>query len=1656
MGNFGVKYPKMIMRKQTIISILSLVCFAISAKGATALPYHNTCDDINTVTVLNESTQAAYKWQSASYSGDNVFRCKQGSSDAVRTVHATMWTPALAIETGKVYRVSALIGVNTPADVSKGRIAMYSSPAASASYTVLAEEGPLPQFTTSTRPLKALEAIFVGDASKPYIGITNSGGGVTVYFVVDDIIVEEYTGSLPPQEIENLNSAVDGKNVNITFTLPSKNLGNQDLGEITAVTLTRDGMSVKEWSSQTPGATLTYQDVVSTGGDYKYVVTASVGEDQTSKNITVNVGGVSAPDVFTTYQDKDENGETIGYNYKAAAVFEPDKGITINWYSAGDGVAYKVIRLGDRKVIADNVTALTVTDTDVDPQRANTYQYEISKIEGGNTSRLYISSAVSLGNSVPFIPNISNEATYEFTIVDADRDTDTWKALTSASEEKHGVTRYFYTPRCGDDWLITPGIMMEAGKSYRIDVDALCGSIAESNVKMGINAGRSNAIESQTEVLLEPVVFSQMTPRTHSVYYTTEETGNIFIGIRSLDPNGNHRFNDLGVSSIKVTEVAADTPKAVADFRMDYSATAGEGALRFTAPTQTVGGQPLVSITKIEICQDGELIKTIENAEPGKEYSEPVSFPLSKVIEFTVASVNSSSSLPAELTLMQLLPPYTNTFAKEEDANGFTIIEPSLAGYTWGYHSNSQAMRCYGGITDFHDDYLVSPALHLEAGNFYKIDFTTWLDRSDADYDYAFDNTIEVLLGNALTLEALKETVVQPYVIHGAADSQVLLKDWFTVPATGEYYLAWHVTSSPNRTREIFIDDINISAKIPDTYPAGVDNFKITPDAEGALNAKVTFNLPTKDMAGKPLAGNFYGYKLYCDGFEISEGAGELGKYVEFLHPASQGVHLFTVRCFGAEGEPTRDIEDVAYIGINRPGAVEFVEVTENTDNYGEVTLTWGVPEFDIDGFPLNTSDITYTVGQFVGNGSEAQEIEYATGVKTLSYTKQVMTNADTQEFMRFFVRANTSAGKGNPTVLTKYTAVGKPFTLPYKESFRNGFEEHRMIQEYPYEGKYASWGYNTYCPVTNVQPVDNDRGLGLMETMEPESGARLFTLRIELDTDNPVMTFYVYNQSNASRTDSNILGISVREGNGEFVVVDSKSIDEWAHGNPGWQKASVDLSAYAHKTVYIGLDGLAKNMTFIHIDNIVIDNPLDIDVALMGVAHPKVYVGKDHEVSVNLNNHGRLDASNVKVSLKLDDKEVETRTVEKVESGKTASIVFSNKLGREAVGRHVYSASITAEGDADGLNNSCEAPFFYLQDNAFPPVENLEAVMKDQEVELAWQLPNIPEAPEEITDDFESYPSWTTIATGGLGDYTLIDADGCAVGGFADHDLPNIPFGSKQSFVLWDFTDEYFAYDQSISDRYKAHSGNKCLVSSYAPGEESWTEDRLISPELTGEAQTISFYAKALEDDRPEIFQVYYSLDGTNLKDYVDNRFPRQTVGGKWKEFTYDLPEGTKYFVIEHYSNAYTGGYFFFLDDLTYTPVGDETLEIEGYNVYRNDALLTASPIEALNWIDSDPQDSRKKYAVSVVYDRGESPMVEANIQTTTIGDMTASNVKVWSSDGEIVIEGAEGFDFTVATVSGMVLTSRQAGAESIRIPVAAGIYIVNVNGQTYKLILN
>ena len=1640
--------------------------------AAEPIPYFNPGEDLSTIEGVNEGTSSNYIWHLYTLSNPNkVFRIKPSSTSTTYVGKGAIFTKELDFKADKSYEISVDVAAWAARDQSKAIIMLSKSVETDpAEKVVLHEIAPVPAKTSTA--LTTYKAYYSPTADTPWrVGVRNAGGGNISWFMVDNFRVREID-EMMPSAATGLTAAAEGKTVTVSFTTPTLSVVGKPLASLAKVCVLRDGRALTTLENQPPGAAISVKDNLSTLGTYKYSVVCYYGqvEGQLAET-SVTAGDISqiTPTFNSNYQyklERDESGYIkkddegfevrFGANYMCRATYTPGTGIVVDWEpyaSAPDTVQvkYKVVRVQDGKILADSTADLRVTDAEALSADRAMYTYKVTALYAGNVKDAYVSQTVSLHNPVPFRVTPSMEGFYEFGNYDEDHDMSKWAYGTTGSNAAKFKTPVQFSTRTAKQYLVFPGIDLKGGSTYRLDLGAFSSNIIEKMVGLDIRVGTANNPAGQT-VKIDSVSLSHMDTRDYSFYYTPAQDGQYFLSVVARCPNERAGFDNAGLSHIDLYEVPSTTPAAVDKISVAYSNTPGEAVISFRAPAKDVSGNDLAALAKIEILRNGEHFKTIDNPAPGSDITVPVTVEVGvHSLYATVPYTAAGPGLATSATVMITQPPYENYFDQESDLTGFTSINPGDNSKTWSYMPLQKAVRSYPSSGIDQNAYFVTPPIQLEGGYFYKLSFLNWM----VGDIYKQDNKLEVLVGTSPDIESMKKVVIAPFNVVGDNNSKVLIQEWFSMPETGQYYLAWHHTAPNGSAKEVYIDDIKISDKIVSTAPNGVTDLAIVPDPEGAMKGTVSFKLPTVDLAGNAIPGNIYRYTLYRDGKSVkSEYTKAPGTEITFedglvtSNPLTDGLHLYTVACESANTVVGREISDIAKFGIDLPGTCTDFSAVEDTLSYGTVKFTWERPTLDYEGFPLNTTKVTYTIGRLLVAQvtQEIYEDVFATGLDSCSLVYQVKKEDDPQEFCRFFLRATTSKGDARKTLTLPYIATGKPYEMPISESFSQMTTSISVVSQRTTDVP-AQWGYNSVNPVTGVAPVDDDGGQAIMETMFSGGGNRLLTAKILIDTIRPNLSFWVYNQSKEALRDTNELAIEMRVGNGSFVDVANKTIDAWAGGKPGWQKASVDLSAYAGKVVYLGFRGLANNFTFIHMDAVRLASSAARDLTVSAFSHEKPYVGMEHKLTATVENHGIETATGARATLLLDNVAVKTVDIPSIAPGASAELELSNVLDRTHVGRHTYSLRVDIEGDADTVGNRRAAARFLLADNDFPRVMALEGFPHHDRVSLQWAKPEIPESPVEITDDLESLEAWSTMATG-IGEYTLYDRDGGQVGGFQNVTMPNVPMYSKQSWYIFDASMEPFPSDSE--NRYRAYSGKHMLASMYLVNRETPVDDVIVSPRLSGKAQTIKFMARALSSQYPESFSVMYSTTTPDLK-ALDHAFPMQTnVGGEWTQYTYELPEGARYFAIRHYCAS---GYFLFVDDLTYTPEGAETLTHLGYNVYRDGQKQNHDLVSEPAWEDRNPVKSAMNYGVSAVYDRGESPLATVTAIYTGVEGIYGNEVSVETGSGIIRVSGAEGLDVTVMNAAGMVATTQRATDSALEIRVPAGVYIVRVGTLSAKV---
>ena len=318
---------------------------------------------------------------------------------------------------------------------------------------------------------------------------------------------------------------------------------------------------------------------------------------------------------------------------------------------------------------------------------------------------------------------------------------------------------------------------------------------------------------------------------------------------------------------------------------------------------------------------------------------------------------------------------------------------------------------------------------------------------------------------------------------------------------------------------------------------------------------------------------------------------------------------------------------------------------------------------------------------------------------------------------------------------------------------------------------------------------------------------------------------------------------------------------------------------------------------------------------------------------------------------------------------------------------------------DLDITDNKAELTI-RLEDSEKPKVQNLSAKREQSNVSLVWEAPNT--APETVTEDFERYDAWSTE----FGDWTLIDANKGYSGGFFDdlwypNQFTQFAYIIFNPFVLGENVARLnpwlkpFSGQQYASVPYELDATGQVYVNS-----NNW----IISPKLSGQAQTISFYVHNMTVNDVAYIENYDVLCSTSGKEITDFTTVlaenRQAVSGEWEKVSINVPAGTTYFAI-HQKTPQTG-LMFGIDDVTYTK---ETPTPISYAIYKAGERINTVPVGFHHYVDVNAGES-VQYAVTAIYADGtESAPVEVNVPTGIQSVITDGQpVDVYTIDGKLV----------------------------------------------------
>ncbi len=986
----------------------------------------------------------------------------------------------------------------------------------------------------------------------------------------------------------------------------------------------------------------------------------------------------------------------------------------------------------------------------------------------------------------------------------------------------------------------------------------------------------------------------------------------------------------------------------------------------------------------------------------------------------------------------------------------FTVIDANNDenddyGFRWYFGPNQRAAwyYCTPTVADNDaDDWLITPAIAFESDKVYRLQFDT--------YGYMGGvNTVDVVLGSHPVVEKMTHKIhTEEYETPGYSGSQPLNVECLFVPAPTDARVGFHNVG--NNSDHMFLDNIYISVYGTAGIPGMVSDLKAEL-ADGGV--KLTFKAPDLTAGGEKLSSikDIKVYRTNADGDVLTTiSAPTPGTQQEFVDVNyGTGLKTYMIVASNDEGAGLR-----ASVSINTyadvPRAVENFTMTPH-NGWSDAMLEWNYPASmtGVNGGVLTEEDITYDIYRTLNNNTSL----IAQGVSGTSYFDNTcsssMPDGRRQVYVSYRIVPRTNGGEGASTS-TGQVMMGLSYQLPFNESWRM-----QSQQNYTWTtancSTNSSWFINSdtaYDPRAICQ--DGDYGqVSFGGSRYGYSSGDYVSPRIDVSNfANTKVSFYLYRCN-----DSNTQGSSVQIG---FISEDAgreilPTRYEVYNTENGWEQYTVDIPEKYAKSNRLSVVFSAATANYkgqVHIDNMSVtgEQPQKEIKAERIVGGERCLIGSRNTYDVEVANVGTEEMSNITVNFYADNELVGTETIATLGAGESALAPFAYTPSLDNNERTILlKGVVSCDEDGSSDNNIIEATV-HLTAPMLPYVTEIVGDSPDtQSARIMWMEPVTYPHSESITDDVEGYAAF---AIDNIGDWITVDRD--------QQTTAQISLGS--GVLNWDHAGEPQAFivfntaQAGTSSVLKPRSGSQCFISFAA---RSQNDDWLISPQLSGESQTISFYAKcAYTTDLNERFELWASSSSPEVSDFTCISGDSPVVVGsynEWTRYSFKLPEGTKFFAIRCVSSMQTG---LMIDDITYSPM-HPAVELWGFNVYRDGEKITPAEIGDYQYIDKDVvYNHTYNYAVSAVYDAGESifsPVVTVTVDgSSAIDGVSAdgSGIAVYAVHGGISVTAPVGTMVSVNTVDGKVLyLFSSTGTQTLS--VATGVYVVKAADKVAKIMV-
>jgi hypothetical protein len=689
---------------------------------------------------------------------------------------------------------------------------------------------------------------------------------------------------------------------------------------------------------------------------------------------------------------------------------------------------------------------------------------------------------------------------------------------------------------------------------------------------------------------------------------------------------------------------------------------------------------------------------------------------LSALLGVSASAVASQSGGPKKVGQPDDSATFQALLWTEDEFDEFTVIDANDDDFTWTYYDDEATIRIRANSDKEtpKDDWLITKGIELKGGKEYRVTIDVRARNSSKPEKF------ELKMGKDKTIEAMTTTLIEPTEVVNTDEIRFIV--FTTVEEDGTYYIGTHAMSDAAMSY-FYFDYLAVSAPVDVNAPDTVSNITFTPDEDGESEVKIEYTAPTKSVGGEDLTENM-SIEVLRDNTSIRtiknvvpgstnsfwDSFSDLDDYEDVERT---GYHTWTLIPSNSAGVGRKNSAQ-CYIGINKPAAPKNV-VAKETETPGQVTISWDAPETDVDGYPLKSEYITYTIYEI--GSSKIDEVWCDT--EDTSYTYQALDADEPQDFKKYVVFASTEGGNSS-YAYASMIAVGTPFSLPYKESLAGGAVE-TLLAIYTNAGSPA-WYLLKDTDFDDLSAQDEDNGFIGMYGESIGTSGTLCTGKISLaDTSHPVISFYTYA---LDENDNNTVDVVVTC-DGEDHLVKSVKVSDAVDEDLDWMKYTADLSEFAGKTVELGLCCTLVNYTWVLLDNINVEEGIATDLAITDFNVPQsVKSGADFNISVEVTNNGVVTADSYIVTLYRDGKAFKTADAVDIPFEESHTFTFTDNFNVTEAESHTYQAEVTIDDDANTDDNVSDEQTATLAGLDLPTVQNLLILFGDTQTLITWDAP--------------------------------------------------------------------------------------------------------------------------------------------------------------------------------------------------------------------------------------------------------------------------------------------------------------------------------------------